>query len=267
MHEKIVAISRWPLLRIAFRGLRLHHLYNAWLGRFPRTKTLPGSGIVYRSKRTESVSLALEILEGGNCYDPSLFPKDFVTFADLGCNVGYFTCWLAHHAKGRPIKGIMVDANAGVVAEARWHMEANKLTDAHVLQGVVGVNGQEKTADFYLYNEADTCSTAQLVEIQMDFRDKFKKITVPVIRFGEEWQRRFGDARCHLLKVDIEGSEMVFLQAETGFLRLVDVILVEWHKYRVSFKELHDFLLGQGFKFEKVIEDMGLNGTACFKRA
>ena len=53
-------------------------------------------------------------------YDPALLPKDFTTFADLGCNVGYFTCWLVQLAQGRKIKGLMLDANPEAVKEAQW---------------------------------------------------------------------------------------------------------------------------------------------------
>src|SRR5258708_30989036 len=157
----------------------------------------------------------------------------------------------------------MVDVNPDVVAEARWHVEANQWEGVHVLQGVVGVKGQ--TADFFVY-EDDTCSTAELGEAQMKDKDGFKEITVPVLAVGEEWRKRMGESRCNVLKIDIEGSELAFLQAETAFLGLVDVMFVEWHKYRVSFEELEKFLSAQGFALEKIIEDSGLNGTALFKR-
>jgi FkbM family methyltransferase len=256
MNKALVSISRSGLVRSTFRGLRLHRFYNAWLHRHPRTKVLPGSGIVYRARRTESVSLALEILEGGNCYDGSLLPEGFSTFADLGCNVGYFAVWLASKAGGRPIKGIMVDANPEVVSEARWHVQANGWKDVEVVQGVVGVPKQGGVSDFYVY-EADTCSTAELVEIQMDHRDKFTKISVPVISLSENWRRKFQNTRCHILKIDIEGAELAFLKSEPEFLRLVDMIYVEWHSYKVTYDELNEYLESQGFRMQRIIEHIG----------
>lgn len=244
----------------------MHRIYNKWLNLFPRTKILPGSGVVYRSRRTESVSLALEILEGGNCYDPNLLPANYSTFADLGCNVGYFACWLAHHAKGARISGIMVDANPAVISEARWHVQENKWSDVHVVQGLVGNPSQKGESDFYVY-EADTCSMAQLGEMQAQDREKFQKISVPNFSFAEAWSQKMHNQRCHVLKIDIEGSELMFLQVEVEFLKLVDTIFVEWHKYRVSFAELDSFLNSQGFRMKKIIEDMGLNGTAFYIRA
>lgn len=265
MNKTVVDISRWSWLRKVFRGLRLHQLYNSWLERFPRTKILPVSGVIYRARRTESVSLALEILEGGNCYDPGLLPANYSTFADLGCNVGYFACWLSHHAAGRHIRGIMVDANPAVISEARWHIQANKWTDVHTVQGLAGNVNQTGEADFYVY-EADTCSTAQLGAEQFNDRKKFKKISVPIFSFGREWSQKMNNQRCHVLKIDIEGSELTFLQTEVEFLKLVDTIFVEWHKYRVSFEELDAYLNSQGFRMRKIIEDIGLNGTAFYTR-
>ena len=265
MNKALVNISRFEPLRRTFRGLNLHRLYNRWLEHFPRTKVLVGSGVVYRSRRTESVSLALEILEGGNCYDATLLPENYSTFADLGCNVGYFACLLAHHAGGRPIRGIMIDANPLVISEARWHIQANKWTDLHAIQGVAGNVSETGEADFYVC-EADTCSTAQLGKMQDKDRKKFKKISVPNFSFGREWSQKMGNSRCHVLKIDIEGNELAFLQAEVEFLKLVDTIFVEWHKYRVSFEELDLFLKSQGFRLKKIIEDIGLNGTAFYTR-
>jgi FkbM family methyltransferase len=265
MNSTIVSVSRSNLLRRTFRGLRLHRVYNSWLDRFPRTRTLPKSGTVYRARRTESVSLALEILEGGSSYDPSLLPPNYTTFADLGCNVGYFACWLAENASGRQIRGLMVDANPEVVEESRWHAKTNGWKDVHVLEGLVGTGEAKGTAEFYVY-DANTCSTAQLGEAQLRDQHKFKKITVPIISFGEEWRNKMGNSRCNLLKIDIEGSELAFLQAETEFLKVVDVIFVEWHIYRVSFEQLKSFLEEHGFRFDRLIEEEGLNGTGCFRR-
>ncbi len=135
-----------------------------------------------------------------------------------------------------------------------------------MLEGVVGTKHQAGSVEFYVH-EANTCSTAELAEIQLKDRHKFRKISVPVLQFGEEWQRRMGGSRCNILKIDIEGSELEFLQAETEFLVLVDVIFVEWHKYRVTFEQLDTFLSSHGFKLDRIIEDIGLNGTAFYKRS
>jgi FkbM family methyltransferase len=265
MNKTIVSISRFGPLRATFRGLFLHRLYNKWLEHFPRTRVLPNSGVTYRSRRTEAVSLALEILEGGNCYDTSLLPDDCSTFSDLGCNIGYFACLLADHSK-KPIRGIMVDANPEVLKEARWHVQTNKWEKVDVLQGVVGVSSPDDSAEF-LVHEANTVSTAQLTGSQLKHENQYQKIKTPIISLGKEWSQRMGKVRCNLLKIDIEGCELVFFQQETQFLELVDAIFVECHEYRVPFDDLKSYLTSKGFSLVKIVEVAGLNVTAFFKRA
>lgn len=262
----IATLSRSALLRRVVRSLRLHKLGNAWLRRFPQVKTLRGSGTIYRATRLESIPLAVEMFEKGNLYDASLLPKNFTTFADLGCNVGYFTCWLAHLAARRKLKGLMLDANPDAVKEAQWHAHANGMTDVFGLHGILGESSPSGAVDFYLY-ESNICSTSQLPDIEkMGLQGQWTKISVPCLNLEQHWRQRFGDTRCHVLKVDIEGSELNFLRAESSFLRQVDSILIEWHKWRVSLAELKDFLHEHEFAFVKTLEENEQMGTAYFTR-
>jgi FkbM family methyltransferase len=194
-----------------------------------------------------------------------LLPDNYTTIADLGCYVGFFACLLAYHAKGRRISGIMVDANPAVLKEARWHVQTNNWPNVFVMEGLVDNANLSGSADFFV-NEADTCSMAQLGEAQAKDIKGFKKITVPFLSFGREWSHKMGNQRCHVLKIDIEGSELEFFQTEVDFLKLVDSIFVEWHTHRVSFKELDSFLTSQGFGLGKIIEDFGTLGTAFYRK-
>jgi FkbM family methyltransferase len=266
MGSILATLSRSALLRHAVRRLRLHTLGNAWLRRFPRVRRLPGSGVIYRATRLESIPLAHEMFEKGNLYDAALLPKGLATFADLGCNVGYFTCWLAHLAQGRPLKGIMFDANPQAVEEARWHAQANRLAGVFGVHGILGEASPSGTVDFYLY-ESNICSTSQLPDLEkMGLKGHWTKIAVPCVSLETEWRKRFGDTRCHLLKVDIEGSEMNFLKAEEPFLKLTDSVLIEWHKWRVSLEDVRAFLAARGFAYVKTVEENENMGTAFFRR-
>ena len=88
MRQVITRLSRSATARRMVQLLRLHRLGNAWLRSFPAVKRLPGSGVIYRATRLESIPLAVEMFEKGNLYDAALLPMGFTTFADLGCNVG-----------------------------------------------------------------------------------------------------------------------------------------------------------------------------------
>ena len=266
MRRLISSLSRSTVLRRIVRGLRLNRLANWWLHHFPQVKKLPGSGVIYRATRLESIPLAVEMFEKGNLYNAALLPKDFTTFADLGCNVGYFTCWLAHLARGRRLQGLMLDANPEAIKEAQWHARANKLNDVFAVHGIVGESNLSGAVDFYLY-ESNICSTSQLPDIEkMGLKGKWTKISVPCVNLGKQWRQHFGDTRCNLLKIDIEGSEMGFLRAEQPFLAHVDSVLIEWHKWRVGFDEVNSFLSAEGFTFVKTVEENEQMGTAFFGR-
>jgi FkbM family methyltransferase len=267
MSNLVATLSRSARLRRLVRSLRLHAVGNAWLRRRPRLRRLPGSAVLYRATRLESIPLAHEMFEKGNLYDASLLPADFTTFADLGCNVGYFTCWLAHLARGRPLRGLMFDANPEAVEEARWHAQANSLSEVFGVHGILGETSPTGAVDFYLY-ESNICSTSQLPDLEkMGLKGKWTKVAVPCVSLAAEWSRRFGQTRCHLLKIDIEGSEMNFLRAEEAFLRQVDAVLIEWHKWRVSLEEVQGFLGPRGFAYVKTVEENENMGTAFFRRA
>lgn len=238
MNKHLVNLTRSVLLRKSFRALRLNRLYNKWLSIIPRYKDL--YGITYRSTRTESVSLAIEILEGGNCYDSQYLPNDFTTFADLGCNVGYFTVWLNSHTDGRRLKGLMVDANQSVIDESKYHCNVNHWDDIVPICGIVGA----PTSDFYIH-EANTVSTANL-----GYRNPkdYNRVDAKVIdNFEQLWIDKMGDISCDILKVDIEGAELPFLIKEFDFLKRVKVFYLEYHKQFCTFANINYMLIRAGF--------------------
>ena len=266
MRQLISKLSRSAFLRRLVQVLRLHKVGNWWLRHFPLMRKMPGSGIIYRATRLESIPLAVEMFEKGNLYDAEMLPQNFTTFADLGCNVGYFTCLLADVNPGRQIKGLMIDANPQVVKEAAWHAQANQLREVYALHGIVGEPSPSGEGQFYLY-ESSICSAAQPPDANhANLKGVWTKVKVPCISLEKAWREKFGDSRCNLLKVDIEGSEMQFLQSEGQFLRLVDSIVLEWHKWRVQLPEIQALVKGHGFKIVKVFEEDASMGTCCFRR-
>ena len=266
MRRLITSLSRSAWLRRVVQVLNLHRLGNCWLRTFPLVKRLPNSGVTYRATRLESIPLAVEMFEKGNLYDAALLPKHFTTFADLGCNVGYFTCWLMHLAQGRKLRGLMLDANPQAVEEAQWHAKANQMPEVFGIHGIAGEGKKGDFAEFYLY-ESNICSTSHLPDVEkMSLKGKWEKIRVPCVSVEEHWRRHFGDTRCHVLKIDIEGSELNFLRAEESFLKLCDSLLVEWHRWKVSLDDLKSFLAAHSFAYVKTIEENDQMGTAFFQR-
>ena len=104
MRKLILRLAGSETLRKTVKFLRLHLLVNWWLHCFPVVKTLPVCGIRYRARRVESLGLSVEMFDRAVLYSISDLSSDIRTFADLGCNVGYFTCWLCQQAKGKELR-------------------------------------------------------------------------------------------------------------------------------------------------------------------
>ena len=51
-----------------------------------------------------------------------------------------------------------------------------------------------------------------------------------------------------------------------SFLPLVDSIIIEWHKWRVSLADVRAFLEPRGFRYVKTVEENDQMGTAVFAR-
>lgn len=259
-------LSRSPAARRMVQVFGLHRIGNWWLRHFPVIKRLPGSNVIYRTTRLESFLLANEMFEKGNLYDATLLPENFSTFADLGCNVGYFTCWLTHLASGRKLRGLMLDANPDAVKEGQWHAQANQMPEVFAINGIVGEGAAGQSAEFFLY-ESNICSTSHLTEeVRRELKGKWTKISVPCVSIENLWQEHFGGTRCHVLKIDIEGSEMNFLRAEPVFLERVDSILIEWHTWGATLEEIKKFLPEHHFTYIKTLEESEKMGTAFFRR-
>jgi len=254
-------LSSSILLRKTARVLRLYKAANLYLRFFPVVKKLPG-GVAYRARRVESILLSRQMLESGTMYPRSKLPTQVERFVDLGCNVGFFACWLAESYGATSLKGLMIDANKEVVEEAAWHARTNHWQEVFAVHGVAGERSPSGRADFYVY-WSNYCSATQRNPF---LRGPWKRTSVPCVDVGELWRQKFGSARCQLLKVDIEGSEMDFFRVEQPFLALVDAILLEWHKWRVQLPEVEGLLAASGFKLGELLEEKELEGTCLFRR-
>jgi len=265
MRKLILRLAGSQSLRKTVKFFRLHLLANWWLRCFPVVKTLPASGIRYRARRVESLGLSVEMFDRGELYSTSDLPQNIGSFADLGCNVGYFTCWLCDRMNNRQMRGLMVDANVEAVEDAEWHVKVNDLANVHVLHGLVGTENKGGQASFYLHT-SNVCSTAAPTDESLNKANTWKRVQVPCVNLEENWRSNFGDAPCDLLKIDIEGSEMDFFRNETYFLQRTGAILIEWHKWRVTLAEIETFLSKQGFVLKKILSEGDGLGTALFVR-
>ncbi len=266
MRNFVSWLSRIGWIRRFVQFLGLHRAANLWLKYFPLRRRLPSS-VVYRSARIESIPLAVEMFEKGLTYDRQALGRKIETFIDLGCNVGYFTILLADIAGGKPLKGLMVDANPDVIGEAEWHVRANpQLREVYPVLGLVGSVPAQREGDFYVYS-SNICSSREPVEGEdKNLPGAWRHIKVPCVNIQKIWESKFGQTRCDLLKVDVEGAEFDLFRNERPFLDQVDSILLEWHKWSVQLEEIKAFLAPMGFHLVKIFEEDANLGTCLFER-
>jgi len=254
-----------PLFHVLVRALRLRQLAGILLRLKPRVGKLPKTGARYRCRYLETILLADELFKR-NVYLDALVAKPISTFVDLGCNVGLFPVLLTELTGRRDLRGLLIDANPEMVEEAKWHASVNDLKQVIPVFGLAGAANAGQTVDFYLLPSNLGSSQFPVYEPGKPQKGAWKKVTVPCVDVETLWVKQFGDVRCDILKIDIEGSEKTFLKTDERFLRRVDAIILEWHKWIISREEVERVLTAQGFQLVEVLEELGQTGIAWYRR-
>jgi FkbM family methyltransferase len=246
--------------------LQIVPIANLLLGRFPLQRRLKPRGLVYRVTSLDQFSIATGLLVRDE-YGPVLDGRPIETLIDLGCNAGWFTLWLDARTQNPQLKGLLVDANPRMVAEATWHMQQNRLADCIVVHGAVGLPADQSSTTFHIH-PSSSASSVLLYEPrkQLPVKGKIVDVAVPAVSVATEWQSHFGSAAVDLMKIDIEGMELDLVVKEGAFLeRRVKRLVIEWHKWCVSLAQLESHLKSIGFEQCKSFGESELVGLALFK--
>ena len=234
------------------------------LGRYPLRRTLAGSGVCYEIRDMENFYSAEELfrreLYRGAFRDP------ISTFIDLGANCGYFACYVAHRANGRQIKGMLVEANDLLIPVARRHVELNDLRDVTVIHGLIGRGDSREDHGELVLSDAHTSSSQSGEHPHAQWKGFSRKIKVPFVNVFQEWCSRFGPLKIDLLKIDIEGSEEIFLAETPSVLPLCEKVVVECHKWIVDRRKVFERLEKEGLFFQQTFEVDEWFETALFSR-
>lgn len=242
--------------------LRLPELLNGILRRYPIRKATAG-GAVYRIRSLESFSIRDEVFDP-ETYDILFARKNVETFVDLGCNVGLVPC-LMRERFGSHIKGLLVDANPAMVEECRWHLEANGLLQCRAVWGVIGGCIDATEQPFYLNKYNISSSALPFGEsYPLPIGDGVKEIRVPSVDVGKVWRQYHGDRRIDFMKIDIEGSEMDFLEGGASVLDRVASLAIEWHKWCCSYDDIKRKMHEMSFRELKVVKEDRICGLALY---
>lgn len=251
----LLRIADIKALHLLVRSCGIYRACNFFLRYFPVFRRLPRHNTVLRLGSVSGLVLADEIFTNESYHD-AMHGATIRTFADLGCNIGLFPCYLLETTGEKGFSGLLIDGNPDVVEQARWHMEKNGLTDCHVFYGVVGCPTESGETNFFI-NPANTQSSVRSFwNHPLPVKGRVKQIKVPTLSLAKTWNSKFGNTPIDLLKIDIEGEELEFLKAEIAFIKsTVKSIVCEWHKQHISFEELNQYVEANGFRLRKICEE------------
>jgi FkbM family methyltransferase len=234
-------------VRDFFKIFKVHLIVDSFFRAFPREKQI---GLYnYPVDSLEGWLVENEIFKG-RIYDGVFDLAEVDTFADLGCNRGFFCVWLADKARAAP-KGILVEANPALISQVERLLKKNGFDEMCVFNGAAGA-GLDGGVVEILVPPTDVGAGLKATTEKSLAGDKCEVARVPALRVGEVWRQRFPNGeRCGILKIDIEGAEKRFFEDEGDFLILVDRIVVEVHESMVSIQAIRELLSKNGFVIKK----------------
>ena len=250
-------LNSQPWVHVLVRTLRLRVLAELFLKVVPLKRRLPGD-LTCRLRHLESFFLADEIFTRDFYGEPAR--SGVKSFADIGCNMGFFALLMARETGNRAIPGLLVDANPAMIGEARAMARENALTALRFAEGIAGAD----TPDFYIHPSNLGSSRFPMDEPGRVSKGGWKKIESPLVDVGARWQAEFGDLPCDLLKIDVEGSELDFFKKESAFLARTAQIVVEWHTWIAGLDRVEETLHEHGFVLKKVLQEEPTTGVAWF---
>lgn len=226
-----------------------------------RTRT----GLVYKVGDVPSMVVANEVF-GPGAYAKAVKLIAPSTFVDLGANVGYFPVLVADVVNSRQIRGLCVEPNPSLRESAIFHITTNMLENVHFKEAAVGSDTSGAEIDFFINPSHIASSVFQKFNPLIPVGGKVQRIKVPALNVLEEWDRLFPKSRIDLLKIDIEGAEVDFLQSHSSFIERVDSVIIEWHAWVTSLHEVSRLMERYGMVLEEVYDEDQHAGTVLFRR-
>jgi len=224
------------------------HLIVEWIFKtFPQRKQFGKFSYIVGS--LEAWLVEKEIFKEG-IYDGVFDLANIRTFADLGCNRGFFAVWLASMTRS-DLHGILVEANPFLIPEIQALLKVNHFSTMQVLHGAAGAGMGGGEVEI-LIPPTDVGAGLSDTTFESLKGDHCESAYVPALEIGKIWREKFSLAeRCDFLKVDIEGAELRFLEEEGDFLALVDRLVVEVHERSVPIEKIRDLIDKNGFAIKQ----------------
>jgi FkbM family methyltransferase len=246
-------IDRQRWFHALVRVLRLRALVSFFLRIWPLSRTF-SSGARVEVTDLESFYLSDEIFQRETYRRALSLAGEVRTIADIGCNIGFFCCYLRAYFGRNNFSGIGIDANPVVLKQAQRNLQLNGLQGIRLIHGLAGGTVENSTQDFYLYASHLGSSQFMRPETGRTLKGDWTKVVVPALKPSDVWRNEYGDTWIDLLKIDIEGSEGKLLSTDPALFRQTKCLVVEWHKWLVKEEELFPVLHELGFTHCEALE-------------
>lgn len=223
------------------------------LGRLPgynarrRVRMRDALVVNYRLNRGDLQSLREVLVEEVYRCDLPAAPE---TILDLGANIGLASLWFARLIQPdptgsdpiQPLKIIAVEPIPENAQLVELNFSENRIP-GEVLQAAAGPTDGEAWFESRL--------ESNLGRLVAEGDVKGPRIRVPVIGI-HSLLARFPGGAVDLVKMDIEGGEAELLGGDTGWLRRVKMLIVEWHDDRADSAPLIRNVEASGFRHQKI---------------
>ena len=201
---------------------------------------------------------------------PHLIMKDNETFVDVGANVGKYTLTIARDYKDSSVNIIAIEAQPENYKALCRNIEVNKNNFKNNIKAInKAVSDHKGNVTMYEYleygyrtrfetftiidrvegisrEETVASNRGVAIKVEADTLDNIlAEITPPLTKVD-------------VMKIDIEGAEVMALKGATNTLKQLRKIIVEIHNY--NFEDVRQILEKYNFKLEIIKENWGEKG-------
>jgi FkbM family methyltransferase len=177
---------------------------------------------------------------------------------DLGANVGFFSlrCLELSRAANMPVpfELIAVEGVGRVFTELERHCCANSFSPNHVVlyHGLVG----KRTGQKYIYDAAYACANTVVPDGGKRSNISFRSAHAVSSNYIDLEKLLAWDGPIDLIKCDIEGSELEFLQNYPLLIRRTKLLSIEVHPQHCSLEACRNQLNHLGFRIRRTVRQL-----------
>ena len=171
---------------------------------------------------------------------------------DVGANVGFYTIWASKNMKGRG-KIYAIEPLSYNYKRLLFNLKKNNVKIAVPLK--VAISDKDGYAEM-LRPAASTGSTlfeSHLKLLESKYGSKEEVLTKEVVKVTtlDAVTSRFSPSRINLLKIDIEGAELLALKGGNKTLDITEKLIIEVHDVS-CLNKIKEKLYEKGFEIENV---------------